>query len=248
MSKIAIVTPYYKESRSILERCLESVAQQSVSADHILVADGFSQDWIGRRKVRHLVLDRGVGNFGNTPRAIGAMLAIGGGYDAIGFLDADNWLERDHLEQCLRALESFESDAVDYVLAKRILRRPDGSELTVPKGQEGFEADTNCCLFFPGAYHLLHLWGMIPKEISVIADRILFQAARQDNLLGLRSNKRTVNYVTHYAGAYAAAGEAPPPWVKWVDFDAIGRWINALEGRELEIAERMIGVPFEKDT
>jgi hypothetical protein len=38
------VTPYYKETRTCLERCIASVKQQTMRADHILVADGFPQD------------------------------------------------------------------------------------------------------------------------------------------------------------------------------------------------------------
>ena len=39
--RYAFVTPYYKEARDCLERCVASVRRQTVRADHILVADGF---------------------------------------------------------------------------------------------------------------------------------------------------------------------------------------------------------------
>ena len=94
MAKIFFVTPYYKEDFKLIKRCLESVKNQSISCDHILIADGFPQKWIDDTGVRHLILDRSHGDAGNTPRGLGALLAIAEEYDGIGFLDADNWLER----------------------------------------------------------------------------------------------------------------------------------------------------------
>ena len=39
-----VVTPYYTEDRSTLERCIRSVRSQSVATEHLLVADGNAQD------------------------------------------------------------------------------------------------------------------------------------------------------------------------------------------------------------
>lgn len=246
MTRVAIVTPYFREPADVLVRCLDSVAGQSVATDHIVIADGHPQPWVAERPLRHIVLSPSCGNYGNTPRAVGAMLAVGEGYEAIGFLDADNWLEPDHLERCLRAAEGARNEALDYVLARRNLLRTDGTPLGDPPVEDTFEADTNCCLFFPGAYHLLALWGTIPGALEPVADRVLYQALRYHKLAGLRLAERTVNYVTRYAGTYLRAGEAPPPDAKGVDIDAIGAWIDSLEGRQLEIAERWLGVPIEK--
>ena len=95
--RVAVVTPYYKEPRGWIERCIASVAAQTHACDHFLVADGHAQDWIDGAGVRHLRLDRGHGDYGNTPRALGALLAVSEGYDAIAFLDADNWYAPEHV-------------------------------------------------------------------------------------------------------------------------------------------------------
>src|SRR5689334_20420519 len=104
-SRYAFVTPYYKETRDCLERCIASVKQQTIPADHILVSDGFPQDWLDQADVRHVHLDRAHGDYGNTPRGIGSLMAVAEGYDGIGLLDADCWLEPDHLEHCLKQAE-----------------------------------------------------------------------------------------------------------------------------------------------
>lgn len=246
MRRIALVTPYHKEPKAVLQRCLNSVAEQRVPADHILVADGHPQDWVAPRVQRHIVLDRAHANYGNTPRAIGALLAIADGYDAIGFLDADNWLQRDHLEHCLETADADDGAALDYVFARRIFRREDGSVLSVTESGDRFEADTNCLLFFPGAYHLLSLWGSMPEQLAIIGDRVVYQAILHAGLRGIRTQRSTVNYLTQFAGAYVLAGEDPPADAKWIDFDAIAAWMDSLGPRAREIAERRAGVPFSK--
>ena len=39
--RYAVITPYHREDRVMLKRCIDSVARQTVAADHFLVADGF---------------------------------------------------------------------------------------------------------------------------------------------------------------------------------------------------------------
>ena len=244
MTKIAIVTPYFREDPEILERCLDSVAGQTLGADHFVVADGEPQGWLDRRSVRHIALDRNHDNYGNTPRAVAAMVAVGEGYDVIGFLDADNWVDPDHLEHCLAAARAVPGGEVDYILAKRRMRRPDGRELVLPDNGDIFHGDTNCLLFLRGAFHLLALWGTMPKKASLIGDRVIYRALKLGELVQAAAERPTVNYVTRYAGAYVMAGEEPPEGARYVDFDGVFTWLSSLDGRELKITERLMGVPL----
>jgi hypothetical protein len=66
--RYAIITPYHKENRHLLQRATKSVKSQTVPADHFLIADGFAQEWIDREGVRHIKLDREHGYGGDTPR------------------------------------------------------------------------------------------------------------------------------------------------------------------------------------
>jgi hypothetical protein len=61
------------------------------------VSDGFPQDWLDSANVRHIRLGRPHNDAGNTPRGLGALLAVSEGYDGIGLLDADNWYDEDHI-------------------------------------------------------------------------------------------------------------------------------------------------------
>jgi hypothetical protein len=91
MLKVAVVTPYYKESDDILRQCHESVLRQSYPCMHILVADGHPKAlFYGHPKTMHVTLPQANGDQGNTPRTVGGILAEAYGFDAVAYLDADN--------------------------------------------------------------------------------------------------------------------------------------------------------------
>jgi hypothetical protein len=237
-ARCAIITPYYKEERQVIERCIASVKAQTVGADHILIADGHPQDWIDGAGVRHLKLDRAHGDYGNTPRSIGAMLAISEGCDAIGMLDADNWLEPTHVATCLGVVKG----PCDYVIAQRILRRPDGSVLPLKEDVRHPDVDTNQYFFLRGAFAALPHWAMMPKPVSMLGDVFMSRLLRQRDFVAAHTATPTVNYSTLWEVHYRAVGEAPPPGAKPSASDApMKAWLASLSPRENEIAGRLAG-------
>lgn len=242
--RYAIVTPYYKEPRDTLERCMRSVRNQTVQTDHILVADGYPQDWIDTSGVRHLRLDRAHGDFGNTPRGMGAMMAIAEQYDGIGLLDADNWLESEHVATCVATFNAASAqNPVDYVVAKRYLRRLD--ETIMPINDEPIEqhVDTNCFFFFPGSYPLVPHFGLMPKELSPIGDRIFYQAMRSRGLRFAVNAQHTVNYQCMWESVYLSLGEQPPHGAKPnIDGAVVQAWINSRSPSEQILAQRLAGI------
>jgi hypothetical protein len=239
-ARYAVITPYFKESRSVIERCLASVRSQSVRADHFLVADGLPQDWLDGAGVRHFKLDRNHGDFGNTPRGVGALIAIGEEYDGIALLDADNWLDEDHIEACLAAAGSTATPC-DYVVARRRFRRPNGTVMPVP--EEAGHVDTNCFFFLRGAFAVLPHWAMMPKKLSPYCDRFFFQMLRLHPFAAATVGRPTVNYFCLWEGLYLALGETPPPGAKRLEVENPTGWLRSLKRRELEIAGRLLGVP-----
>ena len=243
--RYAVVTPYHRESRDMLRRCLDSVTRQTVAADHFVVADGFPQDWIDGEPVRHLRLDRAHGDNGNTPRGIGALLAAAERYDAIALLDADNWLEPEHVEACLAAARGASRGICDFVIARRIFRRPDETVMAVADESIDTHVDTSCFFFLKGSYHILPIWALMPKAASPVCDRVFYQAIRQRRLIAAVTTRPTVNFHCRYESAYRALGETPPPDAKP---NASGRafvdWLATLSDRELEIEGRLAGGPL----
>jgi glycosyltransferase involved in cell wall biosynthesis len=238
-----VVTPYYTEDRMTLERCIRSVRSQSVSTEHLLIADGNPQDWIDREGVRHLRLDRSHSDHGNTPRGIGALLAAAEGFDAIALLDADNWVDCNHLEVCLNAATRA-GRKCDFVIARRRFCRPDGSVLPVQDEPVSEHVDTSCFLFLPSSYHLLSSWVLMPKPLSVAGDRFFWARVRASRLVGaFITEVVTVNYTTMWAGEYLKNGETPPDGARTIEeFEPMRAWLRSLNRRERKVASRLAGV------
>ncbi len=244
-ARYAIITPYYREDGNIIERCITSVRNQSMKADHFLISDGFPQDWIDDAGVRHFKLDRCHNDFGNTPRGVGALIAIGEEYDGIGLLDADNWLEHNHIESCIAAANSS-PHTCDYVVAKRVMRRPD--ETIMPVLDEPGHVDTNCFFFLRGSFSVIPHWAMMPRELAPACDRYFFEMIRRHPFGYATVFHPTVNYFCSYESVYRLIGETPPPGVKPdINREEIEQRLRGLGRRELEIARRLSGVPLIAD-
>ena len=239
IGRFAIVTPYAREPREVLERCVESVRTQTISADHFFVSDGFPQDWLDQAGVKHIRLGHAHHDFGNTPRGIGALLAVSQGYDAIGFLDADNWYDREHVCACCDVAHS--AAPADVVIAKRRMLLGDGTPLAFP--EEPGHVDTNCFWFLSGAFHLLHYWANMPPPFAPFGDRVFNRMIHARRLTVRHAQATTVNYVSGWAGHYRAVGKTPPPSAKPnIDVGPAVEWICGLDPRQQRLVANRCGV------
>jgi glycosyltransferase involved in cell wall biosynthesis len=238
--RFAVVTPYHKEPRALLERCLASVAAQTVKTDHFLIADGFPQDWIDETLARHIRLDAPHQDYGNVARGIGALLAVSDAYDGIGFLDADNFLDNNHVASCVDAGRGG-ADApggADLVIAKRRFVRPDGSDFFL--AEEPGHVDTSCWWFQPGSYHLLSFWVTMPRQVAPIGDRVFSGLIEASRLRTAQAPNITVNYTCMWEGVYRRFGEEPPPGAKPdIDLPPVLEWLCALSGEERRVVARL---------
>ncbi|WP_119157496.1 FkbM family methyltransferase [Caldimonas tepidiphila] len=243
--RVAVVTPYYKEPRAWLQRCMDSVRRQSHACVHIVVADGHAQDWLDTESgVRHLRLDRAHGDYGNTPRALGALLAASEGFDAIAFLDGDNWYDPDHIASCVEAAAS----GADFVTSGRHIVREDGSVMKVNISDEesGSHVDTNCFFLLSGAFHTIARWLLMPKPMASLGDRFYFQSLRHEGLRQVRTGRRTVHYLCTWASIFRAAGEIPPPYAKEsVSMRELLDWRSGLLPEDLDRVRRLTGCRLE---
>ncbi|MCA0175079.1 MAG: glycosyltransferase [Proteobacteria bacterium] len=241
--KVAVITPYYKEPRTWLERCLLSVAGQRHAATHIVVADGHPQDWIDELPVRHLKLDQAHGDYGNTPRAVGAMLAASEGFDAVCFLDADNALTPTHVESCV-ALAAADP-LLDYVTTRRHMVREDGSiiPLRIREDHDNSHVDTNCFFLLRGAMHTLARWALMPRPMAVYGDRVYLASLREEGLRSACTEERSVLYLCTWAHLYREVGEPAPAFAKEpLPLAQLPRWYAGLPPREREVTQRLSGM------
>jgi len=234
--RVAAVTPYLRELDDILLRCIDSVRAQTVSCCHYLIADSPGRDWVGKRVERHVALGEPHRDYGNTPRGIGALLAISEGADAIAFLDTDNLFDPDHVEICLNAAK----EGLDYVVARRRIALPDGTPVICQ--DEPGHVDTNCFFFLPGSFHTLPRWVLQPRPLAILGDRLFLSG-----LGGLKyavTNRPTVTYTSNWRVHYQAAGMTPPADAKSsIDGSSQALWWRGLSPAEQIVVRRLLSLP-----
>lgn len=231
MTRVAVITPYYREPLELLAQAHESVHAQGVAADHILVADGFPKDEVDRWKdVRHVVLPDSHGDAGATARGIGSMLADAEGYDFIAYLDADNWYHRNHLASLL---ELHRRSGAPVCASFRSFHQPDGTLLNITEQLEDNlqHVDTNCFLVHRSAFGVLPVWMRMPRAIWSMCDRVFLAALRHQRFVIASTRERTIAYRTLHELHYTQAGLPPPAGYKSKDLmrDAAA-WLMTPEG------------------
>jgi len=210
--KIAVITPYHGETEDWLRQCHDSVRAQTMACQHIMVADGRPDPMIDTFDVQHIVLPQGHANYGDTPRAIGALSAIGQGFDAIAFLDADNWYKPAHIESLIAL---HRETGAPVCTSGREIRRIDGSFLTVCPFSDGeLFADTNCYLFTRPALRTAAEWGVIDSDLHAIGDRVILHSVKENGYSRAHSWRATICYRATAAVDYRLLGAPAPEGAK----------------------------------
>jgi glycosyltransferase involved in cell wall biosynthesis len=213
MLKVAVVTPYYREDEAVLSRCHESVLRQSYECHHILIADGHAKELFETSpRTQHIKLPLPHGDNGNTPRAIGGIVADRQGFDAVAYLDADNWYDPNHIEAMV-AGQAARGDPL--VACKRTFHDAAGRDLEIKEHEEEVyrHVDTSCWLVARPAFSLLRSW-LMPNALSPVCDRIFFHKVLHEGWRITAAECRTVHFQTNYLPHYRSAGIAPPPDAK----------------------------------
>jgi hypothetical protein len=217
-SRVAVVTPYFREPVELLAQCHQSVIGQDVAADHFMIADGRPLSCIDQWKVRHVKLPTAHADNGNTPRGIGSLLARSEGYDFIAYLDADNWYHDGHLRSLL---ELWEDKRERACASFRSFHDMAGNALAVqePAEDDLRHIDTSCLLIHRSGFDCLSVWLDMPKILSPICDRIFFAGMLHRNFHIASTGARTVAFRTRYRCHYLSANLPVPEDAK--DQDAL---------------------------
>lgn len=225
--RVAVVTPYYRETPQMLAQCHDSVRNQTYACTHVLVADGYPQPQMARADALHVVLPRAHEDNGNTPRMIGAISAINQGFDAIAFLDADNWYEPDHIA---RMVALHRRTQADVCTAGRLIAREDGSPMFVDWECDGVDfADTSCLWLTGRALSLIPLWGAMPRDGGPIGDRVFWRAVVNKGVSRAHDPHPSVVFRSRYGFHYERAGEPSPPGAKTLEMvqESAGRFARS---------------------
>ncbi len=210
--KVAVITPYFNTPLEWLQECHSSVKAQTHPCTHIIIADGQPLDEVDTWEVQHIKLPVNTADYGDTPRGVGSVVAISQGFDAIAYLDADNWYAPEHISTLVQ-LQKKTGAAV--VTSARNLHRLDGTLLG-----KCFEVDGTCfvdtsCLFFTrSAFDIIPVWWSMPPRFHAIDDRVMWANIMRRNFSRAHSEKATVAYRTSFANHYRNFGEEPPKEAK----------------------------------
>jgi len=207
--KVAVITPYYQEPLEMLQRAHDSVAAQTHACTHYMIADGHPRIEVDTWQVRHLTLPKAHHNNGNTPRAKGTSEAIENDFDAIAYLDADNWFEPNHIAGLI---EARQKTGADMISSGRVIHGLEG-EVLLPLGEQGDgkeTADTSTLLFGKTAFPILPLWGSMPDELGPNCDRYIFKGAQTLGCAHHHTGELTMHFTSRYAPHYRAAGRTIP--------------------------------------
>lgn len=191
--RVAVVTPYYKEDVSLLERCHGSVVGQSVPCHHVLVADGYPWDEVRSWHADHIILPSGHGDAGNLARGLGGLHALQTGFDYVAYLDADNWYDPEHVETLLEL--SARKRTCVTTSARKMIR----SNGEVRIGGDDFcdgvrMADTNMLFLHRQAYDLISFWATLPVTAAFMGDVLLWGAAKSRGYATAHTGLPTLNY------------------------------------------------------
>jgi glycosyltransferase involved in cell wall biosynthesis len=211
--RVAVITPYYREPLTMLRQCHDSVRTQTYPCTHFLIADGHPQEEISTWSAQHLILPQAHSDNGNTPRAIGSLSAMNQGFDAIAYLDADNWFYPNHVDLMLS--QQRETGAA-VCTASRSIHRWDGSLMYIDTHECNGKShvDTSCLFLTRAAYRVLPIWAMMPSQLGPICDTIIWQAIQARQLPTAHQNRPTVAFRTQYQVHYQNIGEPAPADVK----------------------------------
>jgi glycosyltransferase involved in cell wall biosynthesis len=210
---VAVITPCFQTPQAWLQQCLDSVARQTLPCTHFLVCDGGSPAGLElSRGVQLIRLPQPHRDYGATARAIGSVSAISQGFDAIAWLDADNWYEPNHIETMWQAHQR--AQAVVCTSA-RMLYTLDGELLgRCPEVDGQSFVDTNCFFLLRQAFGLLAVWYLMPRPQHCVGDRVFWKAVVDSKLPRMHIPDATVCYRTAYATHYRFFGKEPPPEAK----------------------------------
>jgi len=195
-----------------------------MACTHVLVADGPGYSELGGWDCRHLVLGEEHADHGNTPRSIGALLAINEDFNCIAFLDADHWWDPGHMEA---VVATQAAGACSVVFAERRIVFPDGHYLTeLPEEDRTHRhAVTSAMVLFEPAFRSLALWGQMPSLLAPQGDRVVFSHLMATERCGWVADREpTVFFETWDVDHFLAAGLLPPANAKFLQRHPAAVW------------------------
>lgn len=239
---VAIVTPYH-DSKTLhwLQECIESVRRQSYKeCIHVLVGDGFqAMDLPIHDRLHTIHLSHNIGDYGDSPRALGAIYAYAQGADAVAFLDADNWYEINHIESLI---DIHKHTGAQVITCYRQLADLNGKILGICPDSDGLSfCDTGCMLFTKDSSEIATSWWTIPKAYHALDDRVIWDRVLSKKYSIACSKHASFVYRTAFIHHYKMFNQIPLDGTKsGKEIGRLHHTMNLLEARAREIAPQLM--------
>jgi hypothetical protein len=160
------------------------------------------------------------------------------GADIVCFLDADNLFEPNHVSSLLDlyAQAAARGETLDAVFAYRHIFFPGHEHLRIKDAEDlrHTHVDTSCLSFAQSAAFMWPIWGMIPRALTPIGDRVMFNLLNLHQLKVAWTGLHTVLYESNWSIHYLTAG-LPVPAHGLHD----GTTKNMLKPSQLELFARL---------
>lgn len=210
--QIAVITPFHKPNPAWLAQCHASVRAQTHPCTHILVSDGAGPPPLTDFSGQVILLDRRHEDIGNTPRAIGWMSAIAQKFDAVAFLDDDNWFHAHHIRSLI---EAQERTGIPICTSRMELYDTAGNPLGPDTMTDGVHhVDTSCYLITRPAFGVVASWTLMPERFRACGDSWFWHWLKMRNFKTHDSGLYTVCYRTTWPAHYKRHHKPVPPDAK----------------------------------
>ncbi len=175
MTKLSIIIPVYNVSK-YLPRCIESVLNQSgIDLEVILINDG-STDTSGEICEEYAKNDSRVRVFHQENSGVSAARnkgidnSLG---DWISFIDADDWIELNSLNNILNVIDNRNSD---FIIARSFINRNGQEKIErYPFSNNMLDKDyKGTDLIIHSIYSRGSIWGVIFKRQFILSNKIKF--------------------------------------------------------------------------
>lgn len=210
--RVAVITPHYREPREWFQQCLDSVRDQTYPCTHIIVNDGADRGVENSDRVQVFDLPVSHNDVGDAARSIGSVSAIVQGFDAIAWLDGDNWYEPEHIESLV---DLHKKTGAAIVTSNRTLNHFDGRVLGPCPESDGVNFhDTSTYLVTRAGFRIVAEWFLMDPELHPGGDRIIWRRVKELGISHAHSGLATLRYRTPYRVHYEYYGFDVPPGAK----------------------------------
>jgi hypothetical protein len=175
--KIAVITPVTESSMQWLHKCCQSVLEQNVTAEHVIICDSEFIETIAKKYgATVLKLPKLSEKNMDSAKSIGALFAISQGAGAISWLNANAYFHADHLS---KLLELHESSGASVCTSKAAFEENSTVMLTNDDStQHEFSINSNCYFITQDAFELVSIWSQIREDLHHLNENIVWEHIR----------------------------------------------------------------------